>query len=55
MPRRPLRPQFSHADQKRLIEIMGEVRNLAGQCAAASGFGSDRYKLVMTRATRSMT
>jgi hypothetical protein len=26
---------------------MGEVR-LAGLCAAASGFGSDRYKLVAT-------
>jgi hypothetical protein len=47
MPRRPLRPSFGPADEARLIEAMRTARSLAGQCAAASGFGSPRYRLVL--------
>ena len=44
--RRPFRPYFGPDDEKRLIEAMREVRNLAGMSGAAAGYSSPRYRLV---------
>jgi hypothetical protein len=44
MVRRPLRPRFSGEDQKRLIEALGNARDMAIKCSSAQPYGSARHQ-----------